>query len=558
MNKKPWKYYIRLYHKDYVTLAFVILVTLIQTGLHFGILYSIQKIFDGIAHSLSLTRLMTTCIVIVSLYLFLHVLSLWVRYVILKITKNVIQSIRQSLLEKLYQLPFGFAADNDMKKLHTVIVHDTERVDIMSNALFAQFCPAVLFSVLIGCALAYFSLELTLISASAVPLFFFVNRSVGKKTKKKVRGYRNTFDTFNNGILSVLERLDLTKIKSSEKREVESQTERFRHLNISSRNMAWLQAAYGVIQNNITFIYSIVLLIIGGYFIKTGQMSLGSFISFYIGLSLLRSHLTTVFYCLPQIIEGNESLLRIYGFLSEKEEECYQGTRKIRFSGRVLLENISFGFSSHLFLKEINLEINPGEVVVINGENGTGKTTLINLILGFYKPYEGTISLDGYPLEEIDVHELRKQIGVLRQNPLIFSGTVRENISYGNIPTDEEKIFEAAGVSGAHSYIETLPEKYDTRIENNLSGGERQKIALARAFLHHPNLIILDEPTNNLDEASKENLLEHLKNLPHKPAILIMTHDVEMMAKADFIYELKDHSLVLHSAEDINLSPGKI
>ena len=182
-------------------------------------------------------------------------------------------------------------------------------------------------------------------------------------------------------------------------------------------------------------------------------------------------------------------------------------------------------------------------MVTIVGPNGSGKTTIANLVLGFYRPQDGQIFADEHPYDELDIPHLRRQIGVVSQNPIIFPGTILENILYGCAEKQFEQVIHAAKLSTAHEFITNLPDGYQTFVGKNgllLSGGQRQRIAIARAFLRTPKLLILDEPTNHLDSNAVKQVMENVKSFEGSPTIISISHDMEIARHSDWIYLLQN------------------
>jgi ABC-type bacteriocin/lantibiotic exporter with double-glycine peptidase domain len=187
--------------------------------------------------------------------------------------------------------------------------------------------------------------------------------------------------------------------------------------------------------------------------------------------------------------------------------------------------------------------LHPHSRVAIIGANGVGKSTIAHLILGFYSPLSGCLHADDVPYEEVDVVHLRRQIGVVMQDPALFSGTISENICYGATDIDRKKIEGAAKLAMAHDFIQNLPEGFDTYIGEDgvlLSGGERQRLAITRALLRRPKLLILDEPTNHLDRIAVGQLLDNLDALDYHPALLMISHDMSVIRHADEVYRLEE------------------
>jgi ABC-type bacteriocin/lantibiotic exporter with double-glycine peptidase domain len=179
--------------------------------------------------------------------------------------------------------------------------------------------------------------------------------------------------------------------------------------------------------------------------------------------------------------------------------------------------------------------------VAIVGPNGSGKSTVAFLILGFYRPEAGSVAADGHSYDRLDVVHLRESIAMVTQDPVLFSGTIRENIAYGNPDVDEKSMERASELATADRFVGALADGYDTNTGEGgmaLSGGERQRIAIARALLRKPRLLILDEPTNHLDVESVDRLMHNLAELDSRPAVLIITHDTRLLHLADAVHEL--------------------
>jgi ABC-type bacteriocin/lantibiotic exporter with double-glycine peptidase domain len=208
---------------------------------------------------------------------------------------------------------------------------------------------------------------------------------------------------------------------------------------------------------------------------------------------------------------------------------------------------VSFSYEETPVLREINLSITPHSLTAITGANGAGKTTIASLMLGLYRPQRGQVYADGHPFDALDLRHLRASIGVVTQDPLVFFGTIRENITYGCSQVSDEEIFRAAKMALAHDFIQRLPNGYETVVGEKgilLSGGQRQRLAIARAFLRRPALVILDEPTNQLDEETIARLLENLRNMNERPSTLIISHQKIILSAVENRYRIDDGRLI--------------
>lgn len=547
MNTQAWRYYSRFYERDRLSLLLTFVLSTGQSLLHVPILLLVRHAFDHVIPSGDLSVLAVIGVVTILLYLIVGGATLYTRHLVLRISKFAIQRLRDEILQKFYTLPRAYYSEADRSRLHTIVVQDTERVDVMTNALVAQLIPSLIMVFVLSLILIYLNWLLFLLMVSIVPLLFVVSRSLGRVVRKQIHAFHRSFETFSKGMLFVLQMMDLTRFQSAEHLEIKRQRQYFEELRLTSGQMAWLRTAYGVIQSTIVAASVVIILIAGGAAIAQGVMTLGGLISFYAAVALLKPHLDTVLSCVPQIIEGNESLTTLYGLLDTEGLKPYSGTKRIEFTGRIDLESVFFQYKDYPVLRDISLTIGQGATVALLGPNGSGKTTIANLILGFYRPQKGQLHADDHPFDELDIIHLRRWIGVVPQDPLIFPGTILENISYGRPDANTQQIMEASELAMASEFIDTLPRGYETLVGEHgvlLSGGQRQRIALARAFLRQPRLLILDEPTSHLDEGAVHRFVNNLRALENLPASLIISHDVEMVRHADYAYLLNEGSIV--------------
>jgi ATP-binding cassette subfamily B protein len=288
-------------------------------------------------------------------------------------------------------------------------------------------------------------------------------------------------------------------------------------------------------------------------------MTTGELLSFYAILALLLRELSTILSSIPQVLAGYESMARIQAILETDEREPYEGTRRIDFAGELVLEGVSFGYGREEILRDLSFRVGAGEHVAIFGPNGAGKSTLVNLMLGLYKPQTGSVLADGIPYDELDVRHLRRSIGVVLQDPVIFPGTIAENIAYGRPDAEDEEIRRAATWSTADAFIDNLPDGYETEVGDEgglLSGGQRQRIAIARALVARPALLILDEPTTHLDDRSIDQLIANLNGFPGAPTVLMISHDPAVARAVDSVQHLRDGRVVNGMEEDGSVAPA--
>ena len=248
------------------------------------------------------------------------------------------------------------------------------------------------------------------------------------------------------------------------------------------------------------------------------------------------------------IMRLKTSLERIYDILDEEPKiSDSPDAEDIKITGNVEFRNITFGYKAYQpVLENINLSVKKGEMIGLVGSSGTGKSTMINLLMRLYDPDEGSILIDGVPLTKISKDCLHRQIGVVLQETYLFSGTILENIRYAKPEASRLEVIRAAKIANAHDFIAKFPNGYDTYVGENgyrLSGGERQRIAIARAILHDPQIIILDEATSNLDTETEYQIQEALERLTKGRTTFAIAHRLSTLRKADRIVVLDNHRI---------------
>jgi ABC-type multidrug transport system fused ATPase/permease subunit len=389
--------------------------------------------------------------------------------------------------------------------------------------------------------------KLSLAIFCAGPVLLIINRQLARRVKLQVQRYHQSFHDFSHGILFMLRTIDLVRLQNTKEFEVERQTRRMEGLREVSVKVAWLQAVYGVSQQNMTAALLALMLLMGGWALASHAMTMGSLMSFYFCVSLLSSYLRDLLSSAPLIMEGSESLSELHELLVIADVEPYRGTRRISFQGNISFQQVRFGYRADDFLQGVDLELPAGSRIALIGPNGSGKTTLLHLLCGFYRPRAGRLLADAHPYDDIDISELRDSIGVVMQDPILFSGTIFENLVYGAPTAAPEEVEWAARMATAHEFIVTLPRAYDTIVGEGgalLSGGQRQRIAIARAILRRPRILLLDEPTNHLDVSSVARVTANLQRLPNAPTIIVVSHDIHVVKNFDAVYEIHNGHLM--------------
>lgn len=540
-----WKDYFKYYKDNKGVLYLALFLSIIQSFILIPSTFLVQQIFDIGLINKDLLLILTNAGLVVFLIVANHMIWLWVRKLILKLTKEVISSIRKDLLTGLLYLDYATLQSYNKVELHSQIVNDSERLDRMSNAFVASFVPSSISSICLLSILFYLDWRLTLVLLLLGPVLWGVMKMLQKAIRRNTRNSNANFAKFSGNTHFIIHFFDLIKSRSQEDEEQEEKHSNVEDLRKSSSGMAWQHSLFKSLQDIVISLVSLIILVMGCYFVINNQMSFGTLMSFYFVLYLLRRLMFNLSQSIPEILSGRESLEPVLSLLDNfHDHKEYSGSQSVDFQRSLEIRNVSFGYSSKRQLYSgLDLTIEKGKTYAVIGSNGIGKSTLIKLIMRFYQPDSGEIWVDGTPLSQVSVKDWRRQIGLIFQEPNVIPGTAKDNLFFGcEDHLDQHEIQQIIKLSTLSPVLDKLPHGLDTDLTNNinLSGGEKQKFAIARALLAKPQLLIMDEPTNHLDAESLKTLYQNLKELWFKPATLIITHNKDFIQLADEVFELRE------------------
>ena len=389
--------------------------------------------------------------------------------------------------------------------VHSIVVQDSERIDIMANAAIGQALPAAIISAGLSVALLVVNPLLFALMAIAWPVIFVASRRLRPRLQRRTREWQLAFDRFSARMHFAIRGRSLIAAHDAERLQHRDGAAEIAALSERGREMAWLQALYGQLNGMFAAASGVLVLVVGGAAVAHGDASLGSLISFYALLGLLRAQASALVGAAPHVISGGESLRRLEEILDSAERPVYEGTTRIEFGGALELRDVRFGYGEAPVLERVSVRLEPGEWVALRGANGAGKSTVAALVAGLYRPWSGGLYADGVAYEEVDPRSIRRRMAIVSQDPVLIGGTVADNIAFGCERAGVEEVEEAIALAGCTGVIDSLQDGLESPVGDEaelLSGGQRQAIALARATLRRPNLMVLDEPSTSLDRVS--------------------------------------------------------
>lgn len=546
MNKSAWSYYLSFYRNKYKQISIIIILSIMQSIAVFPIIFVVNYLIDTVIPEGNLKTLLYACLSLLGLIFTGASLRLVISRMSINTGAKLLKEIREDLISRYYRLPLDYIKNLDTGKTHTIFLADVDRIGAIANVLISTFLPSLFASCVLAGVLINIEWRLFVLLILLSPIQVIVTRFCSEKIRKKVDLHRKSFQFLAKKLWFVLSMAELTRQQNAEATELREQQNNLDEYLKRHVDMDIQKADYGVFQNFITGFCGIITLFTGSYLISIGLISLGELLSFYIGAKFLQTYFNPLIAAIPLLVSGNESLNGVFQLVDTKKSLPYTGTAPINFKGNIRLNNICFSYGSNIVLENASMELAPGKITLLMGPNGSGKSTITNLVMGFYRPGDGFLAAEGIPFDEIKMSDLRSGIAIVPQIPLLFRGSIYENLIYGSNKSTMEEVIECTTKTNAHDFIKNLPNGYNTNLDDVgelISGGEKQLITISRALLRKPKVLILDEPTNHLSDAAVNKLLDALANDKLNRTTFIISHENTISKYADEIFKIEDHRL---------------
>jgi subfamily B ATP-binding cassette protein MsbA len=480
-------------------------------------------------------------------------------YLLTYVGERVVADLRLQVYQHLQSLSLGFFNDRRVGEITSRVTSDTtviQQTTIVSVGTFLQ--NLVTFAG--GVALMIFlSLKLTLLTLVVVPLMLLAGILFGRRIRKVSTEVQDRLAEATAVLEETVAGIRVVQSFAREKHEIGRFRAAVEEAFRTSMRRTRLRATFLPIVSFLGFSALVLVLWYGGQLVVSQQMSSGDLVSFLFYAGTIAAALGTFTGLYSQIQEALGATTRVFGILDTTPDirDKPDATVLPPIKGRVEFRQVCFSYPSEhhdeRVLEDLTLDVDAGEIVAVVGPSGAGKSTLVNMIPRFYDPTEGSITIDGYDLRDVKLWSLRSQIGIVPQETLLFSGTIKENLRYGKLDATDEEIVEAARAANADAFIRALPQGYETTVGDRgikLSGGQRQRIAIARALLKNPGILILDEATSALDSESEELVQEALERLMRNRTTFIIAHRLSTVKVAHRIVVLERGRIVEQGTHD--------
>ncbi|ALS28156.1 multidrug ABC transporter ATP-binding protein [Paenibacillus sp. 32O-W] len=510
---------------------------------------AVSKFIDELLPSQNWTIIVLACIALLAVYALNTVLNYVVTYWGHMLGINIETNMREKMFAHIQKLSFRFFDNNKTGHLIGRITNDLNDIGEMAHHGPEDVFIAVMTLVGSFTLMAYINWELALLTFLIVPLMAWLIIVYGGRMTKTYRRLFGDVGNFNARIEDNVGGMRVVQSFANEQHEKKLfaiDNQRYRETKL---------LAYKTMAKSISVTYmmmrliTVFVMICGAWFFIRGKIAMGEFMAFLLLSNIFFrpiEKINAVIESYPKGIAGFKRYLEIM----DTEPEIADAPDAIKLDsvrGDIRFENVSFGYDANRkVLRNINLSVKAGETVAFVGPSGAGKTTICSLLPRFYEVDEGRITIDGIDIRRIQLQSLRKRIGIVQQDVFLFSGTIRDNIAYGDLNATDEQIWEAARRASLDSFIRQLPDGMDTVIGERgvkLSGGQKQRLSIARMFLKNPPILILDEATSALDTETEAMIQQSLAELSAGRTTLVIAHRLATIKNADRIIVVGENGI---------------
>lgn len=461
-------------------------------------------------------------------------------------TRSVEAGLRSSLVRKIQQLSISFHKEIESGRLQSKIMRDVEAVETLSSQMFVS-----LLNILINIVVA---LGVTVIKSRVVFCFFLLTIPVAALTifvfkqpmKRHNRSFRKEMESTSAKVMEMVEMIPITKAHALEQKESSRMSRQLINVAAEGYRLDIIQSTFGSVSWAAFQIFQVICLLFTATLALRGTIQAGDIVLYQSYFTTIVNQVSAVITLLPTITKGMESVSSIGEILNANDIEDNRGKKKLStLRGEYEFRDVQFSYAKDQkpILKGITMHVKPGETIAFVGESGAGKSTLLNMIIGFLMPEKGSLLIDGMDSRSINLRSYRRFIAVVPQSTVLFSGSIRDNITYGLEHVTEEEIQQAVRAANLEEMLQKLPDGLDTMVGSHgdkLSGGQRQRISIARALIRNPQVILFDEATSALDSISEKLIQDALQNLTKGKTTFLVAHRLSTIRSADKIAVLRD------------------
>ncbi len=462
-----------------------------------------------------------------------------------RIVKCISRDLRNMIVRRLQLLSVSYHNEHETGRLYSKIMVDVERTEQFANVLIVNIFGSIMVLAILSLVLGYVNARILLTFIMILPIFYlliFLFKSVVRKSRYSERLAReNLSATISNFLQTSL----LARLHGHEDFERDKVDETSREVIAKSTDAESKVALFGSLNSVLSMTFNFVVIGIAATKVIDKELTIGEMLLFVQYVQMMMNQFLQIINVFPIFTRFSEAVRSIREILYAPDVEYNQGKRILnRVRGDISFERVTFSYDGDTpAVDDISIRIPAGTSVGLAGRSGSGKSTFVSLVLGLYRAQKGMVQIDGIPVNQLDMRSVRQFVGVVNQDPILFSGTVFDNITHARNTVMFEQVVEAAKSANAHEFISQMKNGYDSSVGENgvlLSGGQKQRIALARTILRNPSILVLDEATSALDSESERQVQTAIDNISTKRTTLIIAHRLSTIRNADIILFFKD------------------
>lgn len=468
-------------------------------------------------------------------------------FVMSGISQKTTYKLRKEISEKVNRLPMSYFDKKTNGETLSLVTNDVDTLSQNLNQSATQLITSVVS--VIGILIMMISIDplMTLIALGIIPISLILVGTIAAFSQKHFKNQQDYLADINGTVEEMYGGHNIIKSFNAEEQMMEKFNKQNEHLYEASWKSGFLSGLMHPIMAFIGNIGYVVISIIGGYFTIKGRIKIGdiqSFISYTKNFTHPITQLAQISSMFQSMVAAAE---RVFEFLEECEEDNSYKEHIENVKGNVEFKNVKFGYDENIIIKNFSAKIKSGQKIAIVGPTGAGKTTIVKLLMRFYNLNDGKILIDGKNINELNKNEFRRLFGMVLQDSWVFSGTVMDNIRYGNLDATDEEVKQAAKTAYIDHFIKTLPDGYNMELNedtNNISGGQKQLLTIARAILADPKILILDEATSSVDTRTEIMIQKAMDELMKGRTSFIIAHRLSTIKNADMILVMKDGDII--------------
>ena len=499
--------------------------------------------------SINFNKLHTILITLLILYIISAIFNYVQGVVVSKISAKYTMDLRRKVNRKMERLPLKYFDKKSHGEVLSLITNDIDKISQnLSNALTETVTCII---ALLGMLIMMFSINvtMTLVIIIILPICMMLTIKIASKGQKYFTYRQEGLAKVDTKVEEMLRNHNIIKVFNSEDKILKD----FNKENDSLANSTWKSNFIGGIMHPIMMLIGnlsyVVIAFLGGLFVIKGKITVGniqSFITYAKNFTNPIGNLASIMTELESMIAASE---RVEDYLNEEEEKKLENPVLLEnVKGNITFDHVKFGYDQNKpIIKDFSAYVEKGKKIAIVGPTGSGKTTLVKLLMRFYDVNSGSILIDNINIQDVDRNELRKNIGMVLQDTWLYSDTIMENIRYGKLDATDDEVIKASKEAQVHHFIQTLPNSYNMQINeetSNISEGQKQLLTIARAILRDPKVLILDEATSSVDTRTEELIQKAMDSLMKGRTSFIIAHRLSTIKNADLILVLKDGDII--------------